>query len=47
MPTLQEKTLLLQRTTKEEDDGGFLEGELERLFEEGPTEEKDTDDTER
>lgn len=34
-------------TTKDEEDGGFLEGELEKLFDEGPTEEKDTDDIER
>lgn len=34
-------------TAKEEDDGGFQEGELEKLFEEGPTEDKDTVDTAR
>lgn len=34
-------------STKDEDDGGFLEGELEKLFEEGNTGENATDDTER
>lgn len=34
-------------STGEEEDGGFLEGELERLFEEDNTGEDATDDTER
>lgn len=36
-------------TTSAEDheDGGFLEGELDRLFDEGNTEENTTEDTER